>query len=231
MNGPTTDTDVRRTTEYRFRHALGGFFALPVEEARALLPAELQPVEPHHGSGVFSVMAFDFHDSEVGAYREIIFAVLVSPRVEPGSRMPHSAFYPIRLATTTEASREHAIERWHLPHYMHDVEIDLEPEGDERVRLAVRDEHGPIVEMTLTSYGWRPNEQHHQSFQRDEEGFFLAAIGMRGLISESEEERGELTLHRHPMTEDLPVDEIEDVPFRELWMRDGRQLFQPLRTL
>ena len=99
--------------QYRFRDAIGGFFEFPTENARALLPTDLQPIEPHHGSSVLSVMAFDFHDSPVGEYGELILSILVAPRVDTGHSWPRSAFWPFRLGTTTTESREHAIERWH----------------------------------------------------------------------------------------------------------------------
>ncbi len=63
--------------QYHFRDAIGGFFELPTENARALLPSDLQPIEPRHGSAVLSVMAFDFHNSPVGSYGELILSILV----------------------------------------------------------------------------------------------------------------------------------------------------------
>ena len=90
--------------QYHFRDAIGGFFEFPTENARALLPSELQPIEPHHGSSVLSVMAFDFHDSPVGEYGELILSIFVSPLVQPGQPMPRAAFYPFKLGTTTRES-------------------------------------------------------------------------------------------------------------------------------
>ena len=84
--------------QYHFRDAIGGFFEFPTENARAILPPELQPIEPHHGSSVLSVMAFDFHDSPVGDYGELILSILVSPRVESGVPMPRSALRLVRFA-------------------------------------------------------------------------------------------------------------------------------------
>ncbi len=220
-------------TLYRFRNAIGGFFEFPTEQARAILPRDLQPVELHHGSGILSVMAFDFTESEVGAYQELILGILVSPRVEAGEPMPHSAFYPFLLGTTTTAAREHAIERWHLPHYMQDIGMSMEPDADDdRLVMKAWDDKGPIAEMTITSYGWRQAEQMHQSFMRDDEGSFMAQIRMAGLLSESEEEAGRLTLHPHPMTEAIgDLDEVNELPFREIWQREGLQTFNPLRVL
>lgn len=221
------------TTVYRFSNAVAGFFEFPVEQARAILPRHLQPAELHHGSGILSVMAFDFHDSMVGAYQEVILGILVSPRVEAGLPMPHSAFYPFILATTTAESRAHAIERWHLPHYMRDVQMSMEPTADGgRMEVRVMDEGRPVVEMTVTSHGWRDAAQLHQSFMCDDAGSFLAQIAMQGALSESEEEAGSLRLFPHPMTEPIgDLDEVSELPLREMWMRGGVQTFQPLRVL
>ena len=146
--------------------------------------------------------------------------------------MPHSAVYPYLLATTTAASRAHAIERWHLPHHMRDVSMSMHAAGDQRMTVTAREGDQPIVELVITSHGWRPAAQLHQSFMCDTEGDFLAEIAMQGEMSESEEEAGRLTLFPHPMTAPLgDLEEVSTVPLREMWMRDGVQTFQPLRLL
>ena len=60
---------------------------------------------------------------------------------------------------------------------------------------------------------------------------YLANIRMEGQQSEHEEESGHLQLHEHPFNKDLALSDVADVPFRELWMRDGMQTFEPLVTL
>ena len=114
-------------TRYGYSNAISGFFEFPTDNARRILPAGLEPVELHHGTSIFSLTAFDFTESEVGAYGEVVMSVIVSPLVKPGERLPKSAFYPYLVATTTKAARDHAIERWHLPHWMEDVEMVFEP--------------------------------------------------------------------------------------------------------
>ncbi len=218
------------TTTYYYRNCVGGFFEFPVEQAREVLPRELQPVELHHGMGVFSVMAFDFTESEVGAYQELILSVLVSPRVEPGVPMPHSAFYPVLLATTTAESREHAIERWHLPHYMQDISLAWE-RGDGHITIHAADRGQPIVDMTITEHEWSRVEHPYQAFMHDEDGAYSSTIVMAGRFSENEEERGGITIHSQAMTDLLEDWEVDVTPFRELWMRDGLQTFHPLQQL
>jgi hypothetical protein len=216
--------------QYHFRDAIGGFFEFPTENARAILPPELQPIEPHHGSSVLSVMAFDFHDSPVGDYGELILSILVSPRIEHGQPMPRSAFYPFRLATTTRESREHAIERWHLPHYMQDISLTWE-RGDGHITIHATDRGEPIVDMRVTEHEWSPVEHRYQAFMNDDEGAYTSTIVMAGQFSENEEERGGITIHSQAMTGLLEDWDVDFTPFREMWMKNGLQTFHPLQTL
>jgi hypothetical protein len=216
--------------QYHFRDAIGGFFEFPTENARAILPAELQPIEPHHGSSVLSVMAFDFHDSPVGEYGELILSILVAPRIEAGQPWPRSAFWPFRLGTTTTESREHAIERWHLPHYMQDINIKWD-RGDGHITINATDRGEPIVDMTVTEHEWSTVEHPYQAFMNDDEGAYTSTIEMAGKFSENEEERGGIVIHSQAMTNLLADWEVDVTPFRELWMRDGLQTFHPLKTL
>ncbi|MGH3056446.1 MAG: hypothetical protein ACRDL7_15845, partial [Gaiellaceae bacterium] len=64
--------------QYLYRDVIGGFFEFPTENAKAILPPELQPIEAHHGSSVLSVMATDFFESQVGEYGELILSILIA---------------------------------------------------------------------------------------------------------------------------------------------------------
>jgi hypothetical protein len=216
--------------QYHYRDAIGGFFEFPTENAKAILPPELQPIEPHHGSSVLSVMAFDFTNSPVGDYGELILSILVAPRIEPGQPMPRSAFYPFRLGTTTRESREHAIERWHLPHYMQDIGIRW-VRGDGHITIHATDRGQPIVDMTITEHEWSNVEHRYQAFMNDEEGAYTSTIIMASEFSENEEERGGITIHSQAMTDLLADWDVDFKPFRELWMKNGLQTFHPLQTL
>ncbi len=216
--------------QYHFRHAIGGFFEFPTANARKILPAHLHPVEPHHGQSVLSVMAFDFHDSMVGEYGELILSVLSMPRIEPGAPLPRSAFYPFLLGTTTKASREHAIERWHLPHFMENIDLSFKPDGAE-INIAAAYGGKPIIDMKITDYEWSKVNHRYQAFMHDAAGSYMSTIIMEADFSENEEERGEITIHPHAFNEAIDRDGVNTVPFRELWMRDGLQTFHPLETL
>jgi Acetoacetate decarboxylase (ADC) len=217
-------------TRYGYADAISGFFEFPTENARRILPPHLEPVEPHHGTSIFAMTVFDFDESMVGAYGEVVMAVIVSPLVKPGERLPKSAFFPYQVATTTQAAREHAIERWHLPHWMEDVAVSFERE-DRTVTAHVKAGGEPVAALTINDHSWQPVSHLYQSFMKNDAGAYLAQIIMEGEQSEHEEELGKLVLHEHPFNQHLEVGEVYDVPFRELWMRSGRQTFDPLITL
>ena len=217
-------------TRYGYKNVIGGFFEFPTENARRILPRHLEPVELHHGSSIFSMMAFDFTESEVGAYREVVMSVIVAPLVKSGERLPKSALYPYLVGTTTKAAREHAIGRWHLPHWMEDVDVAFEPSpGQLTARVGLGGE--PVAELTVAEHSWQPVSQVYQSFMKDDSGAYLARITMEGSQSEHEEEAGLLRLHEHAFNASLAISDIYERPFREQWMRDGVQTFDPLARL
>lgn len=219
--------------QYAYRHAIGGFFELPTENARQLLPAHLHPVEPHHGQSVLSVMAFDFTSGsvdDIGPYGELVLSVHVAPRIDAGRPMARAAFYPFLVGTTTAESRAHAIARWHLPHFMHDIEMKFTVE-DHDIRVAAAQGGAPILDLHITDYAWDPVEHFYQAYMHDASGSYMATMALSGRFSENEEERGSVTLHEHAFTAGLASDDVNTTPFRELWMRDGTQTFDPLETL
>lgn len=217
-------------TRYGYSNAISGFFEFPTENARQILPAHLQPVEPHHGTSVFSMTCFDFTESMVGSYGEVVMSVIVSPLLKPGERLPKSAFYPYLVGTTTKAARDHAIERWHLPHWMEDVTIDFKgSNGTLAAHVSV--DGDPVADLTVTDHSWNAVSHLYQSFMKDESGAYLANIVMEGGQSEHEDEKGRLELHEHPFNRALMISEVYETPFRELWMKSGRQTFDPLVTL
>jgi hypothetical protein len=87
------------------------------------------------------------------------------------------------------------------------------------------------MDLAVTDYSWEPVSHLYQSFQRDDSGSYVANILFEGEKSEHEEETGCLVLLDHPFNKDLVIPEVSEIPFRELWMRNGVQLFDPLVSL
>jgi hypothetical protein len=217
-------------TVYGYADVISGFFEFPTENARRILPHHLQPAELHHGTSIFSMTCFDFDKSSVGPYGEVVMSVVVAPIVKPGERLPKFALYPYMVGTTTRAAREHAIERWHLPHWMEDVGIEW-VRAERSLGAKVTLDGTPLAELTIGEHSWQPVEQLYQSFMKDDSGAYQANIVMEGEQSEHEEETGRLVLHEHPFNRALQIGDVAEAPFREIWMRRGIQTFDPLLTL
>ncbi len=217
-------------TYYGFRNCIGAFFEMPTSDARTLLPPHLQPLEMQHMRSILAVTAFEFSESEVGEYDEIVLAVIVPPVVVPGKPLPRAAFYPFVVGTSTEAARLHAIERWHLPHYMKDVQLDF-TRSDSEMALSVMGEGAPVLDLMVTEYVFEPSRNLYNAFTIKGDERFKANIFMEAPHSEHEEERGSLTLYEHPMTEGLTLDDVNTYPFREQWYQEGLQTFEPLERI
>ncbi len=217
-------------TTYEFRSCVGAFFEMATTDARRILPVHLQPLEVRHTRSILAVLAFQFTNSEVGPYDEVVLSVITPPRMEPGKPLPKAAFFPFMLATSTEAARLHAIERWRLPHYMKDVEFRFE-ETEGRMDVAVTDEGSPILQLTITDHSFRPAMNPYHCFSVDGDERFKVNIYMDGPHSQHEEETGELVLHEHPMTAALTLSEVHSYPFREEWYRAGVQTFEELELI
>lgn len=216
--------------QYHFSDAIGGFFELPTRQALTLLPKGLQPLETRHGQSVFSLLALDFHHSPIGPYGELILSVLVAPHLFAGQAVPRSAFFPYRLGVTHQAARQHAIERWRLPHYPADIQMDWKRSAH-RITVCASQGGQAILEMSVGDQIREEAHHSYQAFMEDEEGLFSAIIQMDGNFCENEDEGGALVLQDHPLLSGIWGMDIESVPFRELWMRDGVETFHPLRKL
>jgi hypothetical protein len=217
-------------TKYGFAHAVGAFFEMPTTDARKLLPPHLQPLEVQHTRSILAITAFEFTESMVGHYNEIVLSIIVPPVVEPGQPLPKAAFFPFIVGTDTIESREHAIERWRLPHYMSDVRIAFEASA-ERMDVRVSENDRPILDMAVTSHEFALVRHLYNSFMVNGDARYKVNIYMEGPHAEHEEERGSLTLHEHPMTEGLTIPEVSTYAFREQWLQRGLQTFEEMERI
>lgn len=216
-------------TLYGYDLCVGGYFEMPTSDARALLPDHLEPLEVQHERSILAITAFHFTESLVGEYDEVVLAVVVPPIVEPGKPLPKAAFFPFMVGTSTPESREHAIERWRLPHYMKDVKIDFHRNGSS-LTVEVTDDGKPVLEMTVTEFDRSSAANNYMCFTVDPESRYKVNILMEADHTEHEEEAGSLVLHEHPMTAGLTIDDIDEYPFREEWYGSGRQTFDRMEA-
>lgn len=219
-------------TRYGFRNCMGAFFQMDTRNARDILPRHLQPIEAQHGRSVLAILAFQFTESEVGAYDELVMAIITPPRVVPGASLPKAAFYPFVVGTSTAAAREHAIERWHLPHHSRDLGFRFQ-EDESRIGLAVHEGGDSVLELVVSAHEFQPAVNPYHAFTVDGTSGtpYKVNIFMEAPHSEHEAERGKLELYEHPMLDVLDIGEVDPIPFREEWYRAGVQTFEELEPL
>lgn len=216
-------------TYYAYRMCVGAYFEIPTSDARELLPDHLQPLEVRHDRSILAITAFHFTESEVGEYYEVVLAVVVPPVIEPGKPLPKAAFFPFMVGTSSEVSRQHAIERWRLPHYMSDLDISFDV-TDGEVLVTVKDGDQPVLDLTVTDFEFESARNVYSCFTIDDSDRYKVNIFMEAPHTEHEEERGSLTLHEHPMTAGLTIEDVDSYPFREEWYQSGMQTFERLES-
>ena len=216
-------------TQYDYQCAIAGFFEIATEDAKRILPPRFTPLEVNYGRSILVVNFYHFTDSPVGPYHELVYGIMTLPKIIDGV-VPKGAVFPWRVATTTAAAREHAIKKWHLPHWPEDIQVDLREDND-HIHATARAGGEVILTLEISARQWKNEPRLYQSFMQDEEGTFLAQIRYDGELSEHEEGTGVLTLTpSHPFNEHLANADIDDVAFHEVWQR-GVQTFQPLQQL
>jgi hypothetical protein len=114
---------------------------------------------------------------------------------------------------------------------MDDVEIEFDRSQAGRTTARVTADGSLALELTVTEHSWQPVSHLYQSFQKDDSGAYLANILFEGEKSEHEEESGRVVLQDNAFNKDIVISEVYETPFRELWMRRGCQLFDPLAKL
>ena len=216
---------------YHFSNGINCMFELPTEVARKLLPRGVEPVEPHHGSSLLGVTEFDFSDSPLGPYQELVLSLYVVPRLGIMEQHPHGAVYPVLVASSSQEARDHAIELWHLPHFNEDIYIEFteRPGGKGISGKVFCHKDQPILELHVDELaGWNPVYQLYQSFQYDQSGAYMGIMDMKGTLSEHEENTGTIRLYEHRLFEGLDLSAMDTVPFREMWMKAGVESYHDL---
>lgn len=225
---------MQQVVQYQISSGINCIFGIPTETARQYLPAGIEPVEANHGVSLVGITMFDFSESPVGPYRELVVSLYAVPRLGIMEQHPHAAVCPVVVASSSREARDHAIDLWHLPHFMEDIDIEFttSPDGRTLTAKAYCRKGESIVELTTTQTGpWRPAYQLYQSFQGDDSGLYLGVMDMQGRLSEHEEGTGTVMLHDHRFFEHMDLAAIDDVPFREMWLKDGVESYHRLISL
>jgi hypothetical protein len=209
---------------YGFQEAIGAFFLADADELARLLPHTLTPQTARPRHGVLAITAFDFDESVVGAYGELVISVLVPPFAPASAELPQAAIFPIALCTTTEASRLHAEERYYLP--AQDRCMDMRFERNDGVRkVLVSDAGAPVLELRVGRTRAVPSTRLYQCFSSHEERLYRADLWFEGVLDEHEEEMGALVLEDHPIANRIAGAISDHIPLREQSMDQGEERY------
>jgi hypothetical protein len=159
-----------------------------------------------------------------------MLSVVVPPFPGRWGQHPKAGFYPFMAATSSEESRRHRSEMFRIPHIAEDIDARFaETAGALQVSIWTRS--GPVVDLTVTQHKWETTTHLLHTFMMDGKQRYKANLQISGRYTVHENERGRMTLHRHPITTALTLEEISPYPFREHWLKEGVELFHPLETV
>ncbi len=215
-------------TCYKFKYALTAFFEIDSDIAQKLLPAKLHPLERRPGCAILVVSAFDFTESEVGSYGEVVLSIATSPYSIPPDPLPHIGLFPFQLATTTKESQQHGAERWKLPAYTKQLNM-IFTEDDSSRSVSIQDGQNTVLRLCVSKTGVNQTKQVNRIYQCFSYSDILHRVNIEicGKLNEHEEEAGSLEFIDHPFCEQIQLLE-DDIPFREQSMGLGQQNFAAL---
>jgi hypothetical protein len=206
---------------FRYSQGVAGIFELPIEAARRLVPAPVEPIEVHHGVAALLISANEYVESPFGPFSELIVSILAAPLIRPGDAVPNAAFFPVTMATSTAAARVEAVPGLRFPYWSEDVRLVFGKEGTRHTVSAAAD-GATLLEMSVNEYEWEELTQRYQLFAVEAgAGGCRVSFVMQGQQSDSEEGEGELKLSGHPFFRGLDVADVEPLPARETCLRDG----------
>lgn len=214
---------------YRFHTGVSAFFEMATADARAVLPPHLEPIEVTHQKSVLSVTAFLFDDSVVGPYTEIMFSVVVPPRVATWGQHAKAGFYPFLAATSSEEARRIKSERFHFPYDSQQIDAQF-IETANQVRIRVFGGGDPILDLSVTPGAWETTTHLLQSFMMNGEERLMTTLQISGDYTMHENEGGQMTLFPHSITKGLLGQEVSRCPFREHWFKNGTEVFHQIET-
>ena len=213
-----------------FSTGVSAFFEMSTADASRILPPHLQPIEIRPQRSILNVSAFHFHESEVGPYAELMFSVVVPPVVDAWGRHPKAAFFPFQVATSSEESRLHRSKLRCIPHLTEDIDAQFIEKSHE-LRVKIWAGGAPVVDLTVTEKEWQDSTHLLHAFMMDGDRRLKVAFQLTGHYTVHEQERGRITLSPHPMTADITIEDVSPYPFREHWLKEGFEVFDPVETL
>lgn len=195
--------------------------------ARRILPPHLQPIELRPQRSILSVSTFHFSESAVGPYAQLVISIVVPPVIESWRQCPKAGFYPFLAAASSDEARRYLGAVRRIPTWAHTISAQFIERAD-RIRVRITAQGQPVVDVTVTEHVWQPSSHLLQTHMTQGERRFRADLHIAGRYTMHEHEEGMMTLSAHPMTAAIERDELSPTPFREHWLKQGTERFEPI---
>lgn len=218
------------SSTFHFSTGVSALFEMSTANAQRILPGHLQPIEVRPQRSVLSVSAFHFSESEVGPHAQLVFSVIVPPMIESWKQFPKAGFFPFLAAASSDEARRYLCDVRRIPTWPHTIAADFIERAD-RIRIRMRAQGEPFVDVTVTEHTWQPSSHLLQTHMMDGERRLKADVRITGSYTMHEHEAGSMTLHPHPMNAAIALEELSPTPFREHWLKEGTECFAPLEVV
>lgn len=225
---------VRLPVEVRDADAVMASFLVPVAAAAELIGrSDVRPATPLPGRAVVNVGVVDYHDNDIGRYREVTVLVFARPADEPGgvardaadllrSRLPA---WICEMPVDDEFSRAVGQGVWGYPKCV--MTIDIEPTAT-GVVASLRDGQRTVLTLYAAQGGGRPLRPVTIRTLTEHEG--------RLVVTEAEQRARQagfrlggayLELGDHPMAHRLARAGVRGRAAATMWMRGMAARFGP----
>ncbi len=218
-------------TNYQFKNILNCLLEIETIYVNKLVPKNIYPLEIQPNLSLISIIGFDFQETPIGNYQEVIIGVVIQPYLLKKGDIPKSAIFPINIATNTDNSKIHAISNYKLPHYMKNIEIDFDIDASKK-KLICKENNDVFMNIELDINDKHDKSQeYHQSFVFDNNKLFLSNININSLMAESQDGRGNVFFNKHSFFKDIEIDEINNIPYLERHAYNGIETMSSLISI
>jgi hypothetical protein len=185
-----------------FYHRLDSFLAVYTADfhaARALIPSvRLDPVKIWPGRTAAALMAYNYLDTDIGAYGEFAVAIPCFCH-DQGQRL--FGFFVQRLPVTTQIALDYGVKLWGYPKFLSEMEFKNDPTSRS---LKLTAEGQLILELSISKSGIGvPWTVPTKTFTIRNNEIIFTEITTSGITRGMPQALARLNLGAHPMAQEL----------------------------
>lgn len=212
-----------KTHSYSFSQAINFQIEIETATVKNYLPKGIDPLEIRPDTSLVSFTAFNFNDdTPIGSFNEIIFSIMVKTYFSDFG-LPKAGFFPINVAATTNAAKDHAVSNYHLPHYN---KIDITFENGSNGILLSCYENGNLFlrfKQKNNHLTYEKKKEYYQLFTMHDKDIFRSDIIVSGDSYEHQDSSGVFECHDSLFFKDFQISKIHNKPFYENYYKSGKE--------